>query len=84
MYRRPQNSTTSPSGLEETPIQPKRKGRFNIALYAKRRKLVMEQLVEEKIVVDAKVKSLQNKINYRKRKVGCSWDILLLINLFSV
>ncbi|KAK3753577.1 hypothetical protein QZH41_012063 [Actinostola sp. cb2023] len=49
-----------------TYIQAKR--HFNIGLYAKRRKLFLQELVDEKITADVKVKSLQNKLNYRKRK----------------
>ncbi|XP_048585311.1 uncharacterized protein LOC125568043 [Nematostella vectensis] len=61
----PENAPNEP---EDTPLTTKRKGRFNIALYSKRRKLIMEELVDEKLAADVKVKSLQNKINYRKRK----------------
>ncbi|EDO32488.1 predicted protein [Nematostella vectensis] len=64
----PENAPNEP---EDTPLTTKRKGRFNIALYSKRRKLIMEELVDEKLAADVKVKSLQNKINYRKRKLYC-------------
>ncbi|XP_020910826.1 uncharacterized protein LOC110248623 [Exaiptasia diaphana] len=53
---------------EETPLTTKRKGRFNIGLYAKRRKLIMNELMEEKLAADTKLKSMQNKVDYRKRK----------------
>ena len=66
----PQDSATCARSLEETPPAPRRKGHFNIGLYAKRRKLAIEQLVDDKIAADIKVKSLQNKLNYQKQKVG--------------
>ncbi|KAK3727600.1 hypothetical protein QZH41_017572, partial [Actinostola sp. cb2023] len=56
------------SACTDTPLTFKRKGHFNIGLYAKRRKLFLQELVDEKITADVKVKSLQNKLNYRKRK----------------
>ncbi|KAK3732768.1 hypothetical protein QZH41_006934 [Actinostola sp. cb2023] len=58
----------SESACTDTPLTFKRKGHFNIGLYAKRRKLFLQELVDEKITADVKVKSLQNKLNYRKRK----------------
>jgi uncharacterized protein YbaA (DUF1428 family) len=61
-----QNPQTSTS---ETPTTSKRKGNFNIGLYAKRRKQITEDLVNERVMADIKVKRLQNKLSYTKQKV---------------
>ena len=70
-----QNMHVTPRAVDQCqtslPMQrPKRKGRFNIGLYAKRRKLHLEHCVKEKIENDSKVKHLENRIIYAKRKVG--------------
>ena len=56
------------------------KGHFNIGLYAKRRKQIIEEIVNKKVVVDIKVKRLQNKLSYTKRKVHyCSLEFYFKI-----
>ncbi|KAK3746009.1 hypothetical protein QZH41_011381, partial [Actinostola sp. cb2023] len=60
-------STSDENDVFHTP-NPKPKGRFRIDLYAKKRKLAVENCIQEKVDSNVKVKRLRSQVQHAKRK----------------